>query len=109
MPTIAVPRARRRYGMMVETTAGRMTNAAWAQAVASASTGTVVQMLGIEMATTSTTPKRATSSPTKAMAAGGLLRNRASARRPEMAMAMSVGMAMSVPTTPRWKASSPRS
>ena len=39
MPTIAVPRARSRYGMIVEITAGRMTNAAWAHAVADRENG----------------------------------------------------------------------
>ena len=83
--------------MIVDTTAGRITNAARAHAVATARTGTTVQTLGIEMATTSSTPNSATRNPTKAIAAGGLRRNRASARRPAMAIAIRVGMAMSVP------------
>ena len=75
MPIIAVPRARSRYGMIVETTAGRIVNAACAQAVARASTGTTAQMFGIQIATTSPTPNSATSRPTNAIAAGGLRRN----------------------------------
>ena len=95
--------------MIVDTTAGRIVNAACAHAVASASTGTTAQMLGSQIAPTSPMPNNATSRPTNAIAAGGLRRNSASARRPETAMASRVGIAMIVAITPRWNASRPSS
>ena len=91
MPIIAVPRDRSRYGMIVDTTAGRITNAARAHAVEAARTGTRVHTFGIQIAIVRPTPNSPINTPTKAIAAGGLLRNSASVRRPAIAMAMIAG------------------
>ena len=85
--------------MIVDTTAGRIANAAWAHAVATASTGTTAQMFGSQIAhdqyrcrTARRAGRRRPSRP------GGLRRNSASARRPAIAIAIRVGIAMIVPT-----------